>query len=74
MKAAIFHSLMMIAAALLVGCGSMDVKPWQRGNLAAAEMAWDPDPLDAAMREHTFGSKESAAGGASVGGGGCGCK
>ena len=46
---------------------------WERGNLAKPEMAWDPDPLTAEYREHTYNSKEQAKGGASVGGGGCGC-
>jgi hypothetical protein len=36
-------------------------------------MAWDPDPMAAAQRNHTYTSKEQATGGASVGGGGCGC-
>ena len=38
-----------------------------------AVMAWDPDPVDAAIREHTYNSKEAATGSATVGGGGCGC-
>jgi hypothetical protein len=36
-------------------------------------MAWDPDPVDAAIREHTYNSKEAASGSATVAGGGCGC-
>jgi len=60
---------------LLCGCSSLSIMPkaWQRGDLSRPEMAWDPDPVDAAIRSHTFDSKEAASGGASVGGGGCGC-
>ena len=50
------------------------VKPWERDQLARPEMAWDPDPLEAAHDGHVFFSKEgSTAGGADAGGGGCGC-
>jgi hypothetical protein len=49
------------------------VQPWQRGDLARAEMAFEPDPLQAAYRRHVEFSKEAASGGATLGGGGCGC-
>lgn len=62
-----------IGLILLSGCSAMQPKAWQRGDLAQPEMAWDPDPLDAAMRQHTYDSKEAASGSATVGGGGCGC-
>lgn len=48
-------------------------RAWERGDLARPEMAWEPDALEAAQRQHTYASKEAASGGASVGGGGCGC-
>jgi hypothetical protein len=56
----------------LMGC-STPVQPWQKGNLAKPEMAFDPDPLQTRFAEHTYFSKEGASGGMSVGGGGCGC-
>lgn len=62
-----------ISCALLSGCASFEPKAWQRGDLARPEMAWDPDPVDAAMRQHTYDSKEAASGSATVAGGGCGC-
>lgn len=49
------------------------VQPWQRGDLARAEMAFEPDPLQASYRRHVDFSKEAASGGATLGGGGCGC-
>ena len=57
--------------ALLGGCAP--VRPWERDTLARPDMAWDPDPLEAALRSHVFFSKEAALGGAGAGGGGCGC-
>ena len=58
--------------ALTSGCA--DVKPWERGTLAKPHMAIQPFPVSAALREHIYGSRESASGGsASAGGGGCGC-
>ncbi|AXQ31520.1 DUF4266 domain-containing protein [Solimonas sp. K1W22B-7] len=64
-----------LAALLLSGCATtkQDVQPWQRGTLAKSEMAWEPDPLTAEFRRHVQFSKEAASGGASLGGGGCGC-
>lgn len=55
----------------LAGC--VEVKPWQKGNLAKAHMAFDPDPLESKFRQHVYDSKEGASGGYGVGGGGCGC-
>jgi len=60
--------------AALAGCSSIgSVQPWQKGNLAKPEMAFDPDPLETRFIDHTYFSKEGASGGAGVGGGGCGC-
>jgi hypothetical protein len=63
--------LLVVCAVALVGCSS--VQPWQKGNLAKPEMAFDADVLDARFMDHTYFSKEGASGGAGVGGGGCGC-
>jgi hypothetical protein len=57
----------------LAACETVDVKPWQKGNLARPDMAFDSDVLDARFMDHTYFSKEGASGGAGVGGGGCGC-
>lgn len=55
------------------GCAIQKVQPWERGDLARPEMAWEPDPLNAAYRSHVYFSKEASSGGATAGGGGCGC-
>jgi hypothetical protein len=67
--------LMLAACVLaLTGCSAMpSVQPWQKGNLAKRDMAFDTDVLDARFMDHTYFSKEGASGGAGVGGGGCGC-
>ena len=62
-----------LMAALLSGCASEPVKPWQKGLLAKSGMLFERDRLETAYAEHTYASKEGAAGGAGVGGGGCGC-
>ena len=59
-------------AALAIG-GCATVAPYQRGYLARPDMALDANPGTAKALEKTFAAKEAASGGASVGGGGCGC-
>ena len=49
------------------------VQPWERGYLAKQEMAWDRDPLERALEDHIFFSKEASSGGNIAAGGGCGC-
>jgi hypothetical protein len=60
-------------AALASGCSSIGVKPWQRDVLAREEMQLDANPLDAAIDDHMYFSKEASSGGRSFAGGGCGC-
>jgi hypothetical protein len=55
------------------GCAQLGVKPWQRDVLARPEMARNPYPLDAAIDDHIYFSKEASNGGRNFGGGGCGC-
>ena len=61
------------AAATAAASGCASVQPWQKGNLAKKEMAFDGDPLEARYQQHIYFSKENASGGYGVGGGGCGC-
>ena len=69
-RIAIFLSISLTT--LVSGC-AIDLKPWQRGNLAKAHMSVEPDGLQRIIREQVVTSKESASGGYSVVGGGCGC-
>jgi uncharacterized protein DUF4266 len=65
--------ILAVCVLALAGCSVTSVKPWQKGNLAKPDMAFDHDPLDTRFMDHTYFSKEGASGGAGVGGGGCGC-
>ena len=62
---------MTVLASALTGCAT--VKPWQRKALADYTMRGDRDPMGDGLAEHVFFSREMAAGGKGVGGGGCGC-
>ena len=64
-------AFVIVVAALAGGC--VEVAPYQRGYLARPDMALDPTPGTAKALEKTYSAKEAASGGASVGGGGCGC-
>lgn len=64
---------MLLVAALLGGCAMSPPEPWQKGHLARPDMAMTGDPLQARAQQKVYASKENAAGGASIGGGGCGC-
>jgi hypothetical protein len=66
-------TLLALTGCALLGAGCETVKPWQRATLADYTMRADRDPLGAALNEHIWFSREEAAGGAGVGGGGCGC-
>jgi len=55
----------------LAGCTA--VAPYQRGYLARPDMALEAGIGNAKALEKTYSAKEAASGGASVGGGGCGC-
>jgi hypothetical protein len=65
--------VMIVGALILAGCSSMGVEPWERDVLAKDEMQLIADPLDVAIDEHIYFSKEASSGGRGFGGGGCGC-
>jgi len=71
MRLLILSTAIAIACA---GCASFSPpQPWEKGELSKPAMQFDPDPLQARLREHTYASKEGSTGGYGVGGGGCGC-
>jgi hypothetical protein len=49
------------------------VQPWERDLLSEEQMQPTPDPVENALDEHIYFSKEASTGGTGVGGGGCGC-
>jgi hypothetical protein len=66
-------TLPLIVLLALGGCSALGVKPWQREVLARPQMALNASPMEAAIDDHIYFSKEAASGGRSFGGGGCGC-
>ncbi len=69
------RNALLLGAALGIapGCTGLGVKPWQRDVLSREEMQLNRDPLDAAIDDHLYFSKEASSGGRSYAGGGCGC-
>ena len=65
--------LAIVAALTCAGCSSMGVEPWERDILAKEEMQLTTDPIEAAIDDHIYFSKEASSGGRGYGGGGCGC-
>jgi hypothetical protein len=61
-------ALICALALLLPACG-VKVAPWERGVLAKPQMALDPRPLETAVRQHVYNSREAASGGHGAGGG-----
>jgi hypothetical protein len=62
-----------VAVIIALGTGCSTVEPWQRRTLSDATMRGDRDPAGLLLAEHMWFSREAAAGGRGVGGGGCGC-
>ncbi|AZG72604.1 DUF4266 domain-containing protein [Shewanella livingstonensis] len=58
---------------ILAGCSSLGVQPWEKDQLARADMALNSEKLDLALDDHIYFSKEGTSGGRSLAGGGCGC-
>lgn len=68
------RALLVALAVATCGCTALaPPKPWEKGDLARPSMRFDADPLARRATTHVYQSKEGAAGGGSVGGGGCGC-
>jgi hypothetical protein len=51
----------------------MKVRPWDRDLLAEKKMSFTPSPMERAVDDHIYFSKEGSTGGMDAGGGGCGC-
>lgn len=66
-------AVLFVTAILISACWSMGVEAWERDILAKDEMQLPSDPLEAAIDDHIYFSKEASSGGRGFGGGGCGC-
>ncbi len=71
MKTARGIIIVVVFAAVSGGCAT--VKPWQREIHARRVMQPNPDPVEDGLDDHVQEYREGSAGGAGVGGGGCGC-
>ena len=67
------HTILLVVLLAFAGCSSMGVEPWDRDILAKDEMQLTTDPVEAALDDHIYFSKEASSGGRGFGGGGCGC-
>jgi len=67
------YSLVISVITLASGCSNLGVEPWERDLLAKEQMALTASPIDSALDDHIYFSKEASSGGKSFGGGGCGC-
>jgi hypothetical protein len=67
--------ILLLSAIALSACSPalVRVQPYERGTLAKPVMADSLDPLETAMTDHAYFSREASSGGGGVGGGGCGC-
>ena len=64
---------LMLLLSTTLGCSNLGAKAYQRGTLAKSTMQLDSDAISAGFDDHIYFSKEASSGGASFGGGGCGC-
>lgn len=64
---------LLFSISLLGGCHTLGIKPWERDLLAKKSMQLDAYPIDSALDDHIYFSKEAVSGGRGFSGGGCGC-
>ena len=69
----LFLRACLVGSAVTVLAGCAGVQPWERDVLARPDMQIVSDPLEAAVDDHIYFSKEASSGGQGFGGGGCGC-
>jgi hypothetical protein len=67
------NSLLLCCIVLCCTSCAVKIAPWERGILAKPHMAVEAKPMETAIRQHIYASKEASVGGMGAGGGGCGC-
>jgi Domain of unknown function (DUF4266) len=65
--------LLLALATVAAGCSSLGARPWQRDLLSREDMLPNGHPLEQAIDDHLYFSKEASSGGRTFAGGGCGC-
>ena len=73
MKKLTVYSMLAVTITFASGCSSLGVEPWEKDLLAKDEMSLNAEPIDSALDDHIYFSKEASSGGKGFGGGGCGC-
>jgi hypothetical protein len=73
MRQALVSATLLAAALGIGGCAATAVKPWDRDLMAQPKMRLVPRPLETAVDDHVYFSKEGSTGGLDVASGGCGC-
>jgi len=63
-----------LGLALLAGCATVPVKPWQRERLVDPIVAFKAEAREDARKMKTFEAREGSTGGVGGAGGGCACK
>lgn len=69
----LFMAIVLVSPMLFGGCTSIGIKPWQHDLMARPTMQLDGSPVEDAIDDHIYFSKEASSGGRGFGGGGCGC-
>lgn len=65
--------VVLVALSVSASTGCAPIQPWERDRLAHDCMQMPVDPSEAAFDGHVQLVREGSQGGASEGGGGCGC-
>jgi hypothetical protein len=68
-----YHQVLLVLLILTTLTACTNVQPWERGNLAKPQMAMDSYPLQTAVSQHNYSSREAASAANNAQGGGCGC-
>ena len=66
-------TVVILTSSITTGCANLGVKPWERDLLAKESMALNASPIDNALDDHIYFSKEATSGGRGFAAGGCGC-
>ena len=53
-------SIFVLLSLTLMGCSSVNVKPWERGNLAKPSMTFGGDSMIDTTDDHVYFSKEAS--------------
>jgi hypothetical protein len=65
--------VMLTAMLAMLGCGRIDVKPYEREQLANPLLSFSRDPISDQYLDHVYEVREGARGASITTGGGCGC-